>query len=485
MDNVPNPFVIGIKKTFTDVCGDIVYCIHGADYAAETFSDFNFSKYQINNNIFWFDTIAELEGIIVENMSKMLREVNIVTHVEEMEFSDDTFYTESNGQMYLLNQNNIYYADLRIVSKLALKKVDVNYVIEDNYFGFRHMKVLMKEIGLLDEIYDEKHYLEFLKKHDLIQCLLYLYRDIWEHRSDIPQNYNINNKYNNPYENILAVEDYLNSQRIYNIDTDKCDLYGLKYSKLPARYNFNGFYNTTGRIYCSSEDWAPLQNIPETKRDILYADKGCVFVEVDFKSFEFDILCQLIDMPVYNDPHTKTYNDYVGIPHENSRVIGKMINYSFIYGMNEGRLADSVIKELGIVPKDFKENFLYKLSSNVMIHKVKQLEGKLKSSTIGNMITNYFGRKIHFKKEYAVLNNYISSSASDFLYNKFRMLLEILEGNNKIILQNHDSILMQLSEKDIEHTDILEEILKIFKMPVAGINGRVEYKYGKNWGTLL
>ena len=63
--------------------------------------------------------------------------------------------------------------------------------------------------------------------------------------------------------------------------------------------------------------------------------------------------------------------------------------------------------------------------------------------------------------------------------------MDILDGQNKIILQNHDSILLQLSEKDIEGSNILETILEIMTRPIGGLKGRIEYKYGANWRDMV
>ena len=485
MESVTNPFVMGIRRKLLDISDDITYLIHSAEYAAEMYEDFDFLNNKIRDNIYWFDTDNEVEGIIISALKKFECRPELIIDEEQFDLSGEVFYIEEDGVMYMLNDDRVYYTDLNIISKLNRKNIDLNYILEDNFVGTRTIKVLMKEIGLLDEIYSEKNYIEFLSKFDRVYYLLYLYRDIWNHRDDVEANYKIDDKYNNPYENILRVEDYLNNQVIYNIDVDKCAEYDLKHDRLPARYNYSGFYSITGRIYCSSGLWTPIQNIPQQKRDVLYADKGCIFIEIDYRSFEFDILCQIMGYPVYEDPHTKTYEELVGIPHPESRTIGKSINYSFVYGMNEQRLVDTVMNKLTEVPKGFKENFLQKLESSDMITKVKALEAILRTRIVNNTIPNFFGRNIHFKKDFAVLHNYISSTASDILYNKMVNIMDILDGQNKIILQNHDSILLQLSEKDIEGSNILETILEIMTRPIGGLKGRIEYKYGANWRDMV
>jgi hypothetical protein len=486
MDRVANPFVIDIRGTVGSVAPDVVYLIHGAEFANELFVDYEFGHQHIKDNFYWFTTVQEMDEIVYMFLSRLERKVEVITNVKDLNFEGDVFYVEDDRKMYLLNDDKVYHADLRIITLLSQKKVDVSFVLEDNFHGSHAIKIIKKEIGLLDEIYSEKHYIDFLKKKDLIYCVLFLYRDIWKHRNDTKIEYNIDNEYSNPYKNILLVEDYLNNMVYHNIDIDKCDVYGLKYDRLPAKYTFSGFYSTTGRIFCSSDFnlWTPIQNIPKAKRDILYADKDCFFIEFDYKSFEFDLLCQIIGEPVRDDPHTFIYNKLVGLPHIDSRSIGKRINYSFIYGMNEMRLAESIEKEFTNIEPDFKEKFIERLNAESMIPKIKSFEESIKKNIKGNTIINFFGRHIHFKKEFAVLNNYIQSTAADFMNNKFLLVSDMLDNKNKIILQNHDSILIQLDEHSIESTDIFEEIKNMLRAPISGLSGRIDYKYGRDWGSL-
>jgi DNA polymerase I-like protein with 3'-5' exonuclease and polymerase domains len=118
------------------------------------------------------------------------------------------------------------------------------------------------------------------------------------------------------------------------------------------------------------------------------------------------------------------------------------------------------------------------------ITKFREFTEQLKSSVYNSTIRNYFGRCIHFTKEHAILNNYIQSTAADFLNNKFVRLIGMLSGPNKIILQNHDSILLQMSTDAIANTDLFERVIALFQEPISGIFGRIEYEYGKNWGEM-
>ena len=466
---------------FSNISNNIVYLIHTADLAIELFAEFEFLNSHIKDNFYWFESELECDKIINSILSVNEVVPSIIIDVRDLMMDGEVFYYEYYNTMYLLNKDKIYQADLNIISILNMKKIDSSYVIEDNFHGSHEMKVLMKENGLLDEIYSENVYINYMRDHNMVCPLLFLYRELWMNKHDYVYNYD--NKFNNPYKNILLVEEYLNSELFYNIDIDKCETYGLKYDKLPAKYNFSGFYSTTGRIFCSSDKWAPIQNVKKSMRDILYADKDCILVEFDYKSFEFDIMCQLIGMEVKIDPHTFIYDKLIDKRCDNFRDIGKKINYAFIYGMNERRLAESIGMDIGNTSKEFQELFLNRLNNEEIFYKVKTFEEDLKNRVIGSTIKNFFGRDIHFKKDFAVLNNFISSTAADFLYNKFLLLVDILSGDNKILLQNHDSILIQLSNNDVEG-DTVEKVMDILKSPLCGLVGRIDFEFGPDWKNL-
>lgn len=478
MERIPNPLIIEIKRTVKDLSPDIIYLVHTADYAAYLFEDFNYLDLQIRKNVYWFETDDELDRVIFGCIKDVAKKPKIITELSEFSFEGPVFYSHEDDRMFILNQDNLFHADLRILSRLHQKQIGLDYVVESDWIGFDQLKITLKEIGLLDELYNEHDYLKYLAKAELEHALLYLYRYMWDHRPEII--YDIDSRYDNPYENILFVERYLTNQPIYNLDIDKFDEYELKYGKLPARYVYTGFHTTTGRIYCHSDKWAPLPNLPKSKRDVLVAAPGHYLIEVDFKSFEYDILCQIVGIPVVADPHTDIYDRLVGFDTPNKRDIGKTINYSFIYGMAENRLADEILNKIPELSRDFKEEFIEKLREEEIFIKAKELDEKIRNGARNGIIQNFFCRNVHYKKDHAILNNYISSTAADILYIKFREVLDLIGSNGNIVLQNHDSLLMHLKEEFIE-SEGFDKVLELMKEPISGITGRIDFKYGKNW----
>lgn len=480
---IPCPFVLGIQRSFEVPKDGICYLFHGLEVASSLFEEFNFTTNYIRDNIYWFSDENELDVLIPKLMAEDDIEPKPIYDVKDLNFQGDVFYYVNGSKMYIL-ADKFYMADLSILSRISQMKVDVDYVLEDNFVKSHNIMVHFKEAGLLDEVYSIDNFIQYMNRFGFSIHLLYLERYLESICRNTKHTYNIGGKYSNPFMNLLLVEEYLNRQLYYNIDVDKCNDYELKFDSLPARYNFNGFYSTTGRIFCSSDDWTPIQNVAKSKRDILFAEKGCYLIEFDYKSFEFDILCQILGIKVEDDPHAATYETLIGKPHPDSRKIGKTINYAFLYGMNETRLAERVASDLGNIVKLDMVDFLRKLSELEITNRVKEFDAVLKKSASNNVIINYFGRSIHFKKDYAYLNNYIQSTAADFINNKFLRLVDMLENKNKVLLQNFDSILIQMTEYDIENTDLFERVLNMLQEPIFNIYGRIEYKYGRDWKNM-
>lgn len=472
----PTPFIREIVNDVDEFEPGIIYLIHGIEKAM-TFDGFNFLENKMTDNCYWFNNDLDLNKIIFE----LLPCVDNIEIVLGTVSSEIFFYLEIDKQVYAIDNNGKYYhADLRIISRF----VGVDVLVENLFLGklisWKDLRVSFIEAGYIDILHQEKSFLNFLG--DTIYPLLVLYKDIYE--SAIIINYDIDDEYNNPYLNIIFVEDLLNNLHLNNINIDKCEDYDLKYDKLPASWVFNGLHNTTGRIFASSDNFFNLQSLPELKRDVLYAPPGNILIEIDFKSFEYDILCQEIGMSIVDDPHTTNYDKFVGIPYINARKLGKTINYAFIYGMNFVRLAEAVMEELPGLDQNFKDTFIQKLESSELSKGTKLLEERILKNSGPGWILNKSNRKIYYKKNYAILNNYISSTASDFLYNKIRHVNNIIQNKGQLLLQNHDSVLFMFPINLIENTDIIEQILFCFREPWNGLVGRVEMKYGYDWGHM-
>lgn len=470
----PNPFVRDILNYFPyKPDNDIIYFIHTAELAAQLFSDFDFTNNNIKDNVIWYEN-NELDTYISDYLYGLDDKIEFLSSLEAV-YSDQIVALSIDDRNYIKADNKLLCADLSI-----LEKIGENTNSYNNWFNNSDIKVLLKECGYLHKNQQIDDFISYINKiTGKPYLLIHFIEDLRNKRPRVY--YNIGE--DNPYYNMIRVEEYFNKQLYYNIDTDKAFNYNMKFGKLPASYNHNALYTTTGRMYCTSKEYDIFQNLSKEKRDILYAPKGYVLIEVDFKSFEFDILCQLINEPIHEDPHTETYNTLIGIDFKDSRDIGKNINYSYVYGMRPSRLADTIIEKMGL-KSSFKSEFLEKLQSWELNEKVVEFEKELERGLSGNILTNYFGRNIILNKSYAILNNYLQSTASDILYKKIIDIVPLLGNDNKILVQNHDSILLLLKENDIADTSLFEDILSIMREPISDLEFRVDYKYGYDWKNM-
>jgi DNA polymerase I-like protein with 3'-5' exonuclease and polymerase domains len=173
--------------------------------------------------------------------------------------------------------------------------------------------------------------------------------------------------------------------------------------------------------------------------------------------------------------------------------LGKKINYAAIYGMSMENLSKLIFEETGLFDQSYYSALLgaYPLFSlleryTTHLHKVNYSE-RVHGVEKDMFLENYFGRIIKIEKEYAILNNYIQSSGVDFVcivltkvYKQFDYYYSSYP-KNKVLLQNHDSFLLQVENAFIDadefkELDIIVCSSFLFLNPVM--------KYGQNWGEL-
>jgi hypothetical protein len=242
--------------------------------------------------------------------------------------------------------------------------------------------------------------------------------------------------------------------------------------------HYNGTDKTTGRIY-PKDDGYSLQSLHKDYRDIVIAEKKCILCEFDYKYFEYYLLAQICNIPIQNDPHEhlaiELFND------KSMRQVCKTINYAILYNKNIDKVVDEIITEhsIQLSKKELKDKLLG------FIKPIKGFEeGLLKQYDEKGFIVNYFCRKIKPTKRYACLNNYIQSTAADYLLIKLEKLFNYLKGENKLVLQIHDSIILNLSIEDINNSNLLEDIQTILTQEECGLTAQTGFKYGNNWKDL-
>ena len=290
------------------------------------------------------------------------------------------------------------------------------------------------------------------------------------------------------WERAYNIESSLSALKV-KIDTQKVKLLSANEDNLVMqtiykfiedgyiKQKYNGTDKLTGRIYPHGSGFS-LQTLPKHSRDIIIAEPNCVLVEFDYNYFEYTLLSQLCEIDIKGDPHV--YMSKLLFNDDLHRDIAKGINYSLLYGKSLENTLKEIRNEHGITVERSK---LKKITDPI-----EGLQKKLAKELKKNgYIVNYFGRQIFPDKPYACLNNYTQSTAAEMVIIKLEKLFLLLRNYsmvNKVFLQNHDSILLNLHLEDLEETEIASEIKNLLESPEEKLSATVDVKYGANWGNV-
>ena len=264
----------------------------------------------------------------------------------------------------------------------------------------------------------------------------------------------------------------------------------------------------TGRLASSDPN---LQNIPiktldgKEIRKAFVADKNNVLISADYNQIEMRILADMADVKELkkafknnHDIHTLTASQVFDLPlnkvSDDYRRKAKAINFGIIYGITQYGLA----KQISVSNQealDFINSYFKKFPE------IKDyMNSTIKTCRRQGFVTNIFGRRIHLKgindknfsvrsfQERAAINAPIQGSAADIIRLAMIKIDKILEDkkNAKMLLQIHDELIFECSEKDEE------EVKKIIKEAMISISSsdyhmfsiplEVSINSGDNWG---
>ena len=269
---------------------------------------------------------------------------------------------------------------------------------------------------------------------------------------------------------------------------------------------------TTGRLASSDPN---LQNIPiksEEGRDIRKAfisEKNKNLISADYNQIEMRILSDLADVKELKkafknneDIHALTasqvFNKDINKISTEMRRKAKAINFGIIYGISQYGLA----KQIGVSNNEAEE-FLN--SYFLKFPEIKEyMSSTIKFCRKSGYVNNIFGRKTHIVgindrnfntrnfQERAAINAPIQGSASEIMRLAMirinKKFSEIKDNKSKILLQIHDELIFEVSEKEIskiskiikqEMMSVQQSELHTFSIPLL-----VDINYAKNWGLL-
>ncbi len=260
----------------------------------------------------------------------------------------------------------------------------------------------------------------------------------------------------------------------------------------------------TGRL--SSND-PNLQNIPVRTelgrriRTAFEAGEGNVLVSADYSQFELRLAAVLADdkelIEIFNsgtDIHVQTAAEVYGRELEDvtkqMRSAAKTINFGVLYGMSPHGLSAATGMSFA-QSKEFIDRYFEHRAPLV-----KYLNGLKEQAKNEGYVETLFGRRrpmpdikssnfvVRQAAERQAINMPIQGTEADLM--KMAMIeidKKLGETKCKMLLQIHDSILVECPEKEAEATaKILKDTMEnIYTLPVKL---EVDVSFGKNWGEL-
>lgn len=471
--------------------------IVGLDKAMSLFPKLDSSTKHITNNIYWIYSKEESKAVdyykefdkalqIASNLQTKNIAIKRIYNEEQFKeitkaegyllIDDEQYFTLSNGKEILYcNKEQYFFLNEKLpkVNKGVHLSFDIDViaaykVISKEEFSqptIKSTKALIKNI--CSDIYLGTLLFNLLKKNSLL-----LIRE----RLELQQLKRACSVITNLSECLIPInENYLNELE------EELDLTYLKaiQSNLDngfLKQSYGGLNTVTGRIFPSSNGFS-LQTLSGKTKNLIQPEADKALVELDFVAFEYKIMAQLGDLPDSEDPHetlaVELFNDAA------KRSIAKRINYAILYGARLEPIIKEIAQELELSTSE--EESLNNSLEQLTIP-IKELANVLKQEyeTYG-FITNQFNRKVYPKKEHALLNNYISSTAADFLINKLNTLFK---RGYRVLLQNHDSILIECSKSTLN--DEIKEVKAILEQAENKIRGVVKVEYSlTGWGDLI
>jgi hypothetical protein len=392
-------------------------------------------------------------------------------------------YIKNSGEIISINLESIHFAEIDF-------KIFLEEIFLDKVLVFTKYK---NNINYINKNLSDKSI--------FLECILRVKNKHLEFE-DLVKN---NSKKENYFDILNIVEDYFIKNKDLTIEEKRCyknflikDIATniLSNSFVFTNKKFEGFSeyknglffkklfysnknSLTGRITCS--DKFNIQLLPkdsEDRKNVVSRFKDGYLINFDYSSFETVLSMYLsgneefIEKFIDKDLHLETakivFNKEIISSEE--RDFSKKINHAIVYGAGKNTILNMISS---FSDKESKYNAIINQMSPILT-KNNNLTLEFKEK---GYIKNYFGTFIFPKKEYALYNNYIQSSASDIISRKIIQINSALSGHkSKIVTSTHDNIIIDMPE---DETFLIEKILEVMKN-IDIFNFKVNYDKLKN-----
>jgi DNA polymerase-1 len=267
---------------------------------------------------------------------------------------------------------------------------------------------------------------------------------------------------------------------------------------------FNLTTAATGRL--SSVD-PNLQNIPvrtdlgKKIRTAFVARPGHVFVSADYSQFELRLAAALSDdkdmIAAFNndqDIHALTAAAVMNLKPEevtkDMRYAAKAVNFGIMYGQGPHGLAEQTGMSFAEARDFIDKYFMIRPKLKQYIEHLREMA--LKKGYVETVLgrrrptpdvqsSNFMVRESAYRQ---AINMPIQGSAADLTKLAMVRVQEKLPKGSEILLQIHDSILIEVPEIDAESVSkMLVEVMEDV-YPDLGVKIKADVSTGKNWGEL-
>ncbi|UYP01036.1 DNA polymerase I [Oceanotoga sp. DSM 15011] len=300
----------------------------------------------------------------------------------------------------------------------------------------------------------------------------------------------------NDHEIISEILEYRKYQKLLSTYINSIPkLINKKTGRVHTSFNQTG--TATGRLSSSDPN---LQNLPirepegeKIRKTIKVQDNNNILISADYSQIELRVLAHIsqdeVLLKAYNtndDIHSITASKIFNVDQKNvdsnMRRIGKMVNFSLVYGSTPYGLS----QKLNIPFKDAKlfiDRYfeLYKAVE-------KNQDDSINKAKENGFVETLFGRKRFMKNirtgshdlKRITINTPIQGTAADIMKIAMIKLFKNLPDYAKMILQVHDEILIEAPENKKEEiknilVDCMENSVKL-SVPL-----KVDVSFGKIW----
>jgi DNA polymerase-1 len=309
-------------------------------------------------------------------------------------------------------------------------------------------------------------------------------------------------KLENEHEIIPLIKEYRESAKM--LSTYILPLPTLTDKEDTIHTTFTQDVTATGRLSSLNPN---LQNIPvrsEVGKEIrkgFVARDGKMFVSADYAQFELRLAAFLANdrklIENFNtgvDIHTKTASEVFNVPMsevtKNQRRAAKVINFGVMYGMSPKGLSDAAGMSF-YEAKAFIDDY-FRVRSPIKNY----LDEVLTMAKEKGYVETYYGRRrptpdvkssnfvVRMAAERAAQNMPIQGTEADLMKQAMIKVDKLLPEGAEMILQIHDSIIVECDEDKVEAVSkLLQETMENVA-PELPVKLAVEVTSGKNWGEI-